>query len=103
MENNNEKGMVHVDVPADLDQGVYANLAIISHTPTEFVLDFASLMPSSKNGKVRSRVIMAPEHAKRLMMAMQENVMRYEQQYGTIRLRNGKKTDISPFGMNGDA
>ena len=67
--------------------GTYANLVVISHSSSEFVLDFAALLPAMPKAKVQSRIIMTPEHAKRLMMSLQENITRYESNMGQIKFR----------------
>ncbi|MBN8215164.1 MAG: DUF3467 domain-containing protein [Spirochaetes bacterium] len=67
-------------------QGSYCNLAILNHTPSEFVLDFAYLQPSAPKGKVNARIILAPDHAKRLLLALEDNVRKYETRHGAIRL-----------------
>jgi hypothetical protein len=70
-------------------EGIYSNLAIISHSPAEFVIDFTRVMPGVPKAKVLSRIIMTPQHAKLLMNAMMENIMKYEQQFGEIKLNQG--------------
>ncbi len=65
-------------------QGCYSNLVIISHSTSEFVLDFAAVLPGMQKAKVRSRIILTPEHAKRLLMSLQDNVARYENNVGKI-------------------
>ncbi len=65
-------------------QGHYANLAVISHSPTEFVLDFAAIMPGLRKAKIKSRIILAPEHAKRVLLSLQDNITRYESAMGRI-------------------
>ena len=77
-----------------------ANLAIISHSATEFILDFASVLPGLPKAKVRSRVILAPEHAKRLLLSLQENVARYENTFGPIPVRQGTPRDGGKGGFN---
>lgn len=86
MEKNNNKPVpnLNLDITAEVATGIYSNLAVISHTPTEMVLDFAQMLPGAKNANVRSRVIMNPVHAKRLLMALNENIQKYESQFGTI-------------------
>ena len=79
--------------------GVYVNFALIAHSSSEFIVDLASVMPGFQKATVRSRVILAPEHAKRLLMALQENVARYEQEFGPIKLPNTPPRTISPFNM----
>jgi hypothetical protein len=65
--------------------GIYANLALVNHSPSEFVVDFIQLMPGVQQAKVRSRVILAPLHAKRVLSALQQNIANYEQQFGEIK------------------
>lgn len=73
-----------INIAPELAGGKYSNLAIIGHSATEFVLDFASVLPGAANAQVQSRVILAPEHAKRLLFAMQDNIKKYESQFGEI-------------------
>ena len=65
-------------------EGEYANLVMIAHSPEEFILDFIRIMPGIKSARVKSRVIVTPQHAKRILRALQENLSRYEKAYGTI-------------------
>lgn len=83
MENNNEN-QVNIELTDETAVGVYSNFSIITHSPSEVVCDFIQLMPGMPKGKVRSRVIMSPQNAKRFMHAMIENVQKYEQNYGVI-------------------
>ena len=76
--------------------GEYANFAIITHSSSDFIVDFARVMPGLPKAQVRSRVILAPEHAKRLLAALQENIMRYENEFGPIRIPNKNAPDIVP-------
>lgn len=73
-----------VNIAADKAQGVFVNLALIAHTPTEFVLDFAQMMPGIEGATVVSRVIMTPDQAKKLLGALQNNISQYEHKHGTI-------------------
>ncbi|MBL0310020.1 MAG: DUF3467 domain-containing protein [Bacteroidetes bacterium] len=75
---------LNIELPEDQSEGIYSNLAIISHSPQEFVIDFVRVMPGVPKAKVKSRIVLTPEHAKRLMKAMIDNVKKYEQQFGTI-------------------
>ncbi len=95
MENNNKK-QLNIDLPETVAEGVYSNLAIISHSPTEFVLDFAQMMPAVQKAKVRSRVILTPQHAKRLFRALADNLNKYEQNFGPIKDIN---ETAAPFTM----
>lgn len=67
-------------------EGIYANLAIIAHSPAEFVIDFTRILPGIPKGKVHSRIIMTPQHAKLLTNALQDNILKFESQYGEIKL-----------------
>ena len=77
---------IDLELDAEVAQGNYSNLAIISHSTSEFILDFAAVLPGLPKAKVRSRVILTPEHAKRLLMSLQENVARYEANVARIEL-----------------
>lgn len=104
MENDqNKQGQLQIDLPQDVAHGVYANFAIISHSSSEFVVDFAALFPGIPKAQVRSRIVLAPEHAKRLLAALQENVVKYEGEFGKIQMHNQKPRTIAPFGPKGDA
>lgn len=98
MDNNTQGQQLQIDLPQDVAEGVYSNFAIISHSSSEFVLDFAAIVPGAPKASVRSRVLMAPEHVKRLLGALQENVIKYEQEFGKIRIPNQQPRTISPFG-----
>ena len=83
--------MKQVGIDLELDevtaQGHYSNLAIISHSATEFVVDFAAMLPGIPKAKVKSRIILTPEHAKRLLLSLQDNITRYESNMGQIKFR----------------
>ena len=74
MENNNQEGQINIELDEKVAEGTYSNLAIINHSNTEFVLDFISLMPGVPKAKVKSRIILTPQHAKRLLKALNENI-----------------------------
>jgi len=84
-----------IELKPEVAEGVYANLAVIAHSPTEFVVDFLRMMPGLPYPTVKSRIILAPEHAKRLMLALQENVGRYEQLFGTISLHDVEAAPVA--------
>ena len=96
-DNNEQGGKFQIELPAEIAQGEYANLAIITHSSSDFVVDFARLLPGVPKAQVRSRVILAPEHAKRLLLALQENIVRYEREVGPIKLPNQEPRTIAPF------
>lgn len=85
MENNNNQNQINIELPEDIADGEYANLAIITHSNQEFVVDFVRLTPGVPKAKVKSRIILIPQHAKRLMMALGENVRKFEQAHGEIK------------------
>lgn len=76
---------INIELPEEQSLGVYSNLAVITHSPIEFVLDFAQMAPGLQKAQVRSRIVLAPYHAKRLMRALAENVQRFEAQHGPIK------------------
>ena len=85
MENNrDQENQIQIELPEDVAQGTYSNLAIISHSSSEFVIDFVRIVPGVPKAKVKSRIILTPEHAKRLLFALDENIRRFEAQSGTI-------------------
>lgn len=77
---------LQVQIDDDIAQGVYSNLVLLNHTENEFVLDFAFLQPANGRAKVRTRIISSPRHTKRLLQALQKNLERYEERFGTIDL-----------------
>ena len=94
MANENQQQRMEVELDAEVAQGKYSNLAIISHSPSEFVLDFAAVLPGVQKAKVKSRIILTPEHAKALMLSLQENVARYERNVGEIKLNKARVLQI---------
>ncbi len=98
-ENDQAQQGLQIELPQNVAQGEYANFAIITHGSSDFVVDFARVLPGVPKAQVCSRVILAPEHAKRLLGALQENIMRYEKEYGPIRIPNQEPRTISPFDL----
>ncbi len=76
---------INIELGEDVAEGVYSNLAIITHSNTEFVVDFVRLMPGVPKAKVKSRVVLTPQHAKRLMKALTDNIAKYESMHGPIK------------------
>ncbi len=99
-ENNNQKQGLQIELTPEVAQGEYANFAIITHSSSDFILDFARVLPGLPKAQVKSRVILAPEHAKRLLAALQENILRYEREFGQIKVPNQEPRTIAPFGPN---
>lgn len=89
------EGKLNIELTEEVAEGVYSNLAIISHSSSEFVLDFIKVLPGLPKAKVKSRIMMTPQHAKRLMKALQDNIMKFESQNGGI-----KESDGPQFPMN---
>ena len=85
MSEDQKDNHINIELSEDNAEGVYANLAMIAHSNSEFVLDFIRLMPGVPKAKVKSRVILTPEHAKRLLEALQENVNKFEKAFGPIK------------------
>ena len=81
-----ENKNLQIEVKPDIAKGNYSNLAIITHSYSEFILDFASMLPGMDKPEVSSRIIMTPEHAKRLFLALKDNIEKYENSNGAIRL-----------------
>jgi hypothetical protein len=77
---------INIELGEKEAEGIYSNLAIISHSPAEFIVDFTRILPGVTKSKVLARIIMTPQHAKLLMNAMIDNIAKYEQQYGEIKL-----------------
>jgi len=96
---NKQPGQLQIELPQQVAQGEYANFAIITHSSSDFVVDFARVLPGLPKAQVKSRVILAPEHAKRLLMALQENIVRYEREFGQIKMPNQEPRTIAPFAV----
>lgn len=102
MANENESKQFQIELKPEVAQGTYANLAIITHSTCEVIMDFIGMMPGMPKAEVKSRIVLAPEHAKRLLFALQDNIQKYEAQYGEINLHQpqaeGSRT-IAPFNI----
>ncbi len=87
-----EQKMGNLDIELDetVAQGHYSNLVIISHSTSEFILDFATVLPGLPKAKVKSRLVLTPEHAKRLLLSLQENITRYETNNGKIEIHTSQ-------------
>lgn len=81
-----KKQQLQINLTPEMAEGKYANLAIIAHSSSEFVIDFVRTMPGMQKANVQSRIILTPEHAKRLLFALQDNMSKYEQQFGQVSL-----------------
>jgi hypothetical protein len=81
-----KKHQIKVELDDDVGQGEYANFAVVTHSPAEFVMDYIRVLPGMKKSKVKSRIIMAPMHAKTLMLALQDNIKKFEKKFGEIKV-----------------
>lgn len=93
-----KENQVNIELTDEMSNGVYSNLAIITHSPSEFVCDFIQMMPGMPKGKVRSRVIMTPQNAKRLLDALKDNIQKFEQHNGVIDSGNPQSMPPMNFG-----
>ncbi|MDR0954629.1 MAG: DUF3467 domain-containing protein [Rikenellaceae bacterium] len=102
-DNHTKQQQLDIELSAEVADGTYSNLAIISHSTSEFVLDFIRMVPGVPKAKVKSRVILTPEHAKRLLLSLQDNIHKYETSFGEIRIPQQVPTPGKdfPFGFNG--
>ncbi|MGC9373737.1 MAG: DUF3467 domain-containing protein [Bacteroidales bacterium] len=88
-EKKQRKGQINIDLKEDVAQGVYSNLAVITHSSAEFVLDFVRVMPGIPKAEVKSRIILTPEHAKRFFNALKDNLEKFEKMHGPIKNSDG--------------
>lgn len=79
---------MNISITPEKAAGTYSNLAVIAHSQNEFVVDFAAVLPGMQQANIQSRIIMTPENTKRLLLALQDNVAKYEKQFGQINLSN---------------
>lgn len=95
------KKEIEVELDAQIAEGIYSNLAVIAHSSSEFVFDFIRVMPGLPKAPVKSRIILTPEHAKRLLQALDDNIRKYESQFGAIHLPEQSKSKLPPFMVPG--
>ncbi|MBZ0265734.1 DUF3467 domain-containing protein [bacterium] len=100
MANQPQQQRIQIKLEDEVADGHYANLVLLNHSPAEFVLDFARLVPGSQQAKVQTRVILAPAHAKNLFSALEKNIKKYEDTYGEIKV-HGKQDSDKQFGFQG--
>lgn len=90
--NEQQPNQLNIELSEEMADGTYSNLAVITHSNAEFVIDFINVMPGSPKAKVKSRIVLTPQHAKRLLKALSENVKKFEQVHGLIK-------DIEPVSI----
>ncbi len=97
------ENQLQIELSPEMAEGIYSNLAVINHSPSEFVLDFIQMMPGLPKARVKARVILTPQHAKRLIRAMEENVQRFESAHGPISETEQPHVPIQFGGPTGQA
>lgn len=100
---NNPENQIEIELSEEIAQGIYSNLAIISHSSSEFVLDFIRVVPGVPKAKVKSRIILTPDHAKRLLSALEENIEKFEKMNGPVSINNENLGFLPPIGGVGQA
>ena len=101
-QDKNKQGQINIELDEKTAEGIYSNLAIINHSVSEFVVDFISIMPGTPKAKVKSRIILTPQHAKRFLKALHDNVNRFEKAHGEIRDYEQPPIPLN-FGPTGEA
>lgn len=97
MADEKQKGsQIDIELSEEVADGIYSNLAIISHSNSEFIVDFVKMLPGIPKAKVKSRIILSPQHAKRLLMALNDNIEKFEDNFGPIELHES----LPEFPMN---
>lgn len=98
---NDNKNQINIELTEDVSAGTYSNLSVITHSPSEFIVDFIQMMPGVPKGKVQSRIILTPDNAKKLMKAIVENIGKYEAQFGSIKEHGGPPGNAIPMNFGG--
>ncbi|MEO8087810.1 MAG: DUF3467 domain-containing protein [Bacteroidota bacterium] len=88
-QNQNPNNQLNIELSEEVAEGIYSNLAIITHSNSEFVVDFVKVMPGVPKAKVKARILLTPQHAKRLLAALQDNVQKFEAAHGAIKQTEG--------------
>jgi Protein of unknown function (DUF3467) len=99
---NNENGQINIELDEKIAEGIYSNLAIINHSHSEFVIDYVTLMPGVPKAKVKSRIVLTPQHAKRFLQALAENIHKFEANHGKIQDTEQPPLPLN-FGVAGQA
>ena len=101
-ENKNKDGQLNIELDQEVAEGMYSNLAIINHSVSEFIVDFINIMPGVPKAKVKSRIILTPQHAKRLTKALADNIRKFEEVHGDIKEYEQPSIPMN-FGPTGQA
>jgi hypothetical protein len=101
-EKKQQQQQLNIELSEEVAQGIYSNLAVITHSTSEFVIDFVRIMPGIPKANVKSRVILTPEHAKRLLFALQDNIKKFESVHGPIKnVKPGSGPGMPPMAFGG--
>ena len=101
MDDKAKKSQIQIELKEEVAQGTYSNLAVITHSSSEFILDFVRVMPGVPKAEVKSRVILTPEHAKRLLRALEDNVKKFEKVHGPVKNIEQHGGPIMPMNFGG--
>ncbi len=97
-----QQQQLNIELSEEVAQGIYSNLAVITHSSSEFIIDFVRIMPGIPKANVKSRVILTPEHTKRLLLALQDNIKKYEAVHGQIKsIKSGQGPGLPPMSFGG--
>lgn len=101
MENPKNKNQINIELPEEIADGIYSNLAVITHSNSEFVVDFIKIMPGMPKAKVKARIVLTPQHAKRFAKALLDNIMKFEAVNGDIAENQHSNDDLPPIHFGG--
>ena len=96
-----KQNQISIELKEDVAQGTYSNLAVITHSNAEFIVHFVRIMPGVPKAQVKSRIILTPEHAKRLMLALKDNIAKFEQANGPIKMSDLNQGPVIPMTFGG--
>ncbi|MCB0804580.1 MAG: DUF3467 domain-containing protein [Bacteroidales bacterium] len=102
-EQQDNKKQINIELSDEMAEGIYSNLAIITHSHSEFVVDFIKMMPGIPKAKVKSRIILTPQHAKRLFKALQDNIQKFERLHGEIEVSESEALPLNFGGPKAQA
>jgi hypothetical protein len=103
MAEENQKKQINIELSDEMAEGTYSNLAIITHSHSEFIVDFIKMMPGAPKAKVKSRIILTPQHAKRLFKALQDNIIKFERLHGEIKVPEAEALPLNFGGPKAEA
>ncbi len=103
MMKDSKQQQINIELSEEISEGIYSNLAIINHSASEFIVDFVKIMPGAPKAKVKSRIILTPQHAKRFLKALADNIQRFENTHGKIKDYEQSGQPPINFGPTGEA